>query len=87
MKKPIAALGGAIIALPLGVALAQPQLPPRAPQPPPRVQTHACSLLTGAEIGSALGMQSGPSQENNVIIPDGPSPAEPGGDQPDRPVM
>jgi hypothetical protein len=72
MKKPIAAFVGAFLALAMGIALAQPQ-PPRGPQPPPRVQTHACSLLTGAEVGSALGAQPAPSQENNVVIPDGPS--------------
>ena len=66
MNGKLSALVGILIAMPLSASFAQPR-----PQAGP--QTHACQLLTGAEVGSAIGVQPGPSQENNVVIPEGPS--------------
>src|SRR5215831_15190662 len=37
---------------------------------------HACSLLTAAEISDAVGMAAGPSQERDMVIPEGPSKGE-----------
>jgi hypothetical protein len=68
MFKTLAPLIGVLVAVPLQLSLAQPR-----PQPPGPNQTHACQLLTGAEVSSALGARSAPSQENNFAIPDGPS--------------
>jgi len=36
----------------------------------------ACSLLTAAEISDAVGMPAGPSQESDMVIPEGPSKGE-----------
>ena len=36
----------------------------------------ACSLLTAAEISDAVGMPAGPSQESDIVIPEGPSKGE-----------
>jgi hypothetical protein len=60
MKHHFAALIGAVILFPWHASAAP-------------ATTHACGLLTGAEIGSAVGTQAGPAQENNVVIPEGPS--------------
>jgi hypothetical protein len=37
---------------------------------------HACVLLTAAEIGNAMGTPAGPSQENDMVIPEGPAKGE-----------
>src|ERR1700694_4892097 len=37
---------------------------------------HACSLLTAAEVGDAVGTPAGPSQESDTVIPKGPSKGE-----------
>src|SRR5262245_29996964 len=60
MKLHIGMLFGALILIPSNSYAAQ------AP-------AHACTLLTAAEIGSAVGGQVGPPQESSVTIPNGPS--------------
>ena len=59
MLKQVAALGAALI------VSAAAQAAPSA--------VRACTLLTPAEISTALGTQPGPSRENNLTIPEGPS--------------
>jgi len=59
----------------IGVLAVAPLAANAAPGPGfPRVR--ACSLLTPSEISSAIGAQPGPSREDNVVIPDGPSKGE-----------
>jgi len=60
MLKQIAALGAAFI---ISAAAAD-----AAPS-----SVRACTLLTPAEISTALGTQPGPSHEDSFAIPDGPS--------------
>ncbi len=36
----------------------------------------ACSLLTSAEIGAAIGAPAGQSQENDMVVPEGPAKGE-----------
>ena len=60
MKLHIATLFSALILTPSSSYAAQ------AP-------AHACTLLTVAEIGSAVGGQVGSSQESSITIPNGPS--------------
>jgi len=37
---------------------------------------HACSLLTSAEVGDAVGTHVGQFQESDIVIPEGPSQGE-----------
>jgi len=37
---------------------------------------HACSLLTAAEIGAAVGGKVGDSRESDIVIPEGPAKGE-----------
>src|SRR5262249_5530258 len=60
MLKHLAAAIGALVLFPWHASAAP-------------ASTHACGLLTGTEIGTALDVQAPPSQENNVTIPEGPS--------------
>jgi len=39
-------------------------------------QMQACSLLTAAEVSDAVGMPAGQSQENDMVIPEGPAKGE-----------
>src|SRR2546427_4162287 len=36
----------------------------------------ACALLTSAEIGDAIGTPAGPSQESDMVVPEGPAKGE-----------
>ena len=60
----------------LGVVIAVLAIAPlsvQAAQAPGAPRVRACALLTANEISSAFGAQPGPSREDNVVIPEGPS--------------